>query len=796
MSNRDNTTKRVPVCTLRLPEPSPPQDDQAPAFQTASSAEGGGNNTTSVSDTESVDDEQYYDGDLSKLLEKHHFREYSMGRSFPSKGLFSVAIPEPKNPTATFVYNYFTPNERAFIEPNPESILYDSSQFNPSDIQFIASVDQEPRYVKLDFDQIEVNDVSAIVDKLQLTVESDDIEDFFMGSFTDLGENVTLSDIVEKITIEGASSNFNFTGVEIVDTFADKKIYSMLSSSITFQEIDSPLDSPRERAAAFRDRIRNDNGIPNPRGIEKLSLIDVLSELQSEGVALAPHDVKDDVTQLATDPITKQSFSTKFNNLFFDDLIGYNTVTANTVFEDELRSLERFSGDIQTRTVGTINPNYVYSHDHQMSITPINLKPINISANDINLLVNQLKDVKDTWYETYANLTAQDQAVVRSDIVNGRLSEEVKLLQLVMRGIANPVEYFLKEKGIPSVKMIGYMVQKTELLSDGSTQDFPNLFIDDPRTFSTFIDKQVRYGATYNYKIRTLALIKSCVAVVNESQSSTDYMIADYLVASDGTSVSVECTENIPPPAPVRINAYVDFEYRAPVITWEFPLNKQRDIKRFQVFKRKTINEPFVLLAEYDFDNSIYRVVPNEVAQRENTFRLERPFKKFRDKDFNLDFDEAIYAIASVDARGLTSNYSSQLHVKYDKYANKLHKNIISNQEAPKPYPNLYIDNQLFEDLIVSSGKKRCNIFFDPEYYKLYRKKLLADGRSAPETKDIELLKTSDSNFNYTFQMINIDLQEEQRVKIRIADRSGKQVGVPVSKISPTNLNFEFGTKS
>ena len=93
--------------------------------------------------------------------------------------------------------------------------------------------------------------------KHHLNITNEDIEDFFMGSFADLGANVTLADIVEKITIEGGSSNFNFTGVEIVDSFADKKIYTMLSASITFQEIDSPMDSPRERAAAFREKIRN-----------------------------------------------------------------------------------------------------------------------------------------------------------------------------------------------------------------------------------------------------------------------------------------------------------------------------------------------------------------------------------------------------------------------------------------------------------------------------------------------------------------------------------------------------------
>ena len=63
-------------------------------------------------------------------------------------------------------------------------------------------------------------------------------------------------------------------------------------------------------------------------------------------------------------------------------------------------------------------------------------------------------------------------------------------------------------------------------------------------------------------------------------------------------------------------------------------------------------------------------------------------------------------------------------------------------------------------------------------------------------TENIKYLKTSDTDYNYTFQMINIDLQEEKRIKFRIADRSGETVGVPAAKISPTNLNFEFGSKS
>lgn len=791
-------TKRDRVCDLRIaienPEPEAPQEDT-------------GNSEfpqpVPPINHETLDDSSLFKistSDLSVLLEKHHFVEHSHGRSFPSKGVFSVSVPDPIDPEVKFFYNYFVPDERQYLTPDPKNILYDSTQFNDKDIQFTALTDQTPRYVRLDFKPPQLNDITVTkaAEKFtpaeEINVPSSEFEDFFMGSFSDLGPGVTLEELVEKIIIEGAGSNYNFTGTEIIDTFADKKIYTMLSSSITMLNIDSPADSPRERAQIFRDKISEGRTTPNPAGLEKLTLIDVLSELQPAGVSLAPGDVDESVTQTATDPITKQSFSTKFNNLFIDDILQFNTLKMNTVYEDELRSLKRFSGDIQSRAIQTIDPDYTYDHEHQMTVQPIKLAPLTITKEQEDQILTALNEIKDNILQSFSG----DPTLYSQIQSPGQLY--TRFIQAINRGIANPTNFILKSKGLPKVKIIGYMIQKTEIKSDGTTQDFPNVFIDNPLNFSFYIDKEIRYGSVYNYKVRTLSIVTSCIAVVNESDDSKDYAIADYLIASDGKTVSVECVENVPPPAPVRLSAFIDYKYRKPVLTWEFPLNKQRDIKRFQVFKRQKkvledgtvispFEQPFTLVAEYDFDNSVFRTVPNEISQPDRTYRLVKPFKQFRDAEFDLDIDEAVYAVASVDAHGLSSNYSSQLHIKYDKYTNTLHKNIVCFRESPKPYPNLYIAKDFFKDLITSSGKKRCNVYFDPEYYKLVKK------FGSFTVEDIKYLKTSDTDFNYTFQMLNIDLQEEQRVKIRIADRSGKNVGVPVSKISPTNLNFEFGKK-
>lgn len=753
-------------------------------------------NSLKIPETEltSDGDNQAFDNDLSKLLEKTHFGEYSYGRSFPSKGLFSVSIPDPIDPSAVFVYNYFTPNERAFIETDPKGIVYDATLFNEKDAIFIATTEQSPRYIKLDFKPPK-SQKESLEDYLnQSGVNSSDTsnllssfneEDYFLGSFKDLGESTTFEDIIEKITIEGASSNYNFSGIEIIDTFADKKIYEMLSASITFQEISTSLDSPKDRAVAFKNLIaENETSTPNPTGLQKLSLIEVLSETQPTGVALAPNDVKADEADLARDPITKQSFSTKFNNLFFSDIINFNTLKMNTIFEDELRGISDIAKNAQNIAIENAVPNVTLDHDHHINIDPIKITPITISSDDISNLLSELNEKK-------ANIEYMLSFLASDFEDNPVLNDTLLLYEAINNAIINPIDFLIRKNNIPSVKVIGFLIQKTEILQDGTTKDFPNIFIDNPKDFSTFIDKEVRYGAVYNYKIRSIALVKSCISVYNKFNNTQEAMIADYVILSDGSSISAQCVENIPPPEPVRVNAFIDFKYRAPVITWEFPLNKQRDIKRFQIFKRKTINEPFVLIAEYDFDDSIYRIEPNEIAEEKNVYRLSIPYKRYRDRKFNLNFDSAIYAIAAVDAHGLSSGYSAQIKIKYDKYTNRLIKDVVSFKSAPKPYPNLYIDEDFFKDIITSSGKKRCNIYFDPEYYRLYKK--TKNENDQVEHQDLEYLKTSDTDFNYTLQLINIDLQEQQEIKIKIADRSGHEIDVPASKISPSNLSFEFG---
>ena len=47
----------------------------------------------------------------------------------------------------------------------------------------------------------------------------------------------------------------------------------------------------------------------------------------------------------------------------------------------------------------------------------------------------------------------------------------------------------------------------------------------------------------------------------------------------------------------------------------------------------------------------------------------------------------------------------------------------------------------------------------------------------------------------YKIQILNIDIQKDQLVDIKIADKSGSPDTTTVANISKNNINFEFGVE-
>jgi len=306
-----------------------------------------------------------------------------------------------------------------------------------------------------------------------------------------------------------------------------------------------------------------------------------------------------------------------------------------------------------------------------------------------------------------------------------------------------------------TVQVIGYIIDKWELNEEGNLLPMDPVVIENPRADSA-VDLQVRYGTRYVYSIRSIAYVELQV----EDSETNSVVALSFLVSSKPTKqITVLTEEFIPPPPPADFNVDWCVISQAARLMWNFPVNTQRDIKHFQVFRRSSIDEPFQLIKMFSFDNSTIKTPFNETPDPELVENLSSPRNYFIDKEFTKD-TSFIYTVACLDAHGFSSNYTTQFQVSFNRFTNKLEKRLISLPGAPKPYPNAFLEEDTFVDTIKTSGHKKVKVVFNPEFLKV----------TDSQNNDLRLLKT-DNGSEYRLQLINIDIQDQQVVKVRLQDK-------------------------
>lgn len=337
---------------------------------------------------------------------------------------------------------------------------------------------------------------------------------------------------------------------------------------------------------------------------------------------------------------------------------------------------------------------------------------------------------------------------------------------------------------VSNVEIVGFVIDRAEVFDDGTTKRLQPLIIEGGTIAST-VDLSVRYNATYLYAIRTIACITMTVVDVDTGVPS----IARVLVSSKPSVPStVRTVEIVAPPPPSDVSFVWNYDRISATATrydqnsdsfdaagrlgslmvhWSFPVNSQRDIKKFQVFRRSSIDEPFILLKQYDFDDSRVKFKQDEDVDQRLVEGMRSPRCFYYDDDFIVDGNVSskyIYAVASVDAHGLSSNYSAQFEVVFDSFKNRLEKRLISHTGAPKSYPNLYLEADTFIDALNVSGDhtKRMKVYFNPEMLSVINN----DGSVT------KVIQTSQDNASYQFQFINLDNQKSAAVTVSIDDRT------------------------
>ena len=320
---------------------------------------------------------------------------------------------------------------------------------------------------------------------------------------------------------------------------------------------------------------------------------------------------------------------------------------------------------------------------------------------------------------------------------------------------------------------IGYILTRTEYPPAGGIGKVSQIIIENP-AICRYIDYNVKYGTKYSYAIRTVFLVKLAALADTGNMGLVTFLIASQAC----TETSVDCREFRPPEPPTDFNIAWDYNIGRPRLTWNFPIDSQRDTKYFQVFRRASINEPYQLIKMYDFNDSTtplkitdlleFNIDPTLVENLRNKDGSALPKSIYLDLSFDKEHD-AIYTVAAVDAHGQTSNYSTQLRITFNKYKNKLVKELISITGAPKAYPNFFYNKDTFVNSIRTSGVSKLDIYFNPEYLKVIDR----------ANHDLEFIKTNGKKnvgtYDYQLQLINIDLQKDVKINIDLEYRPPTQ---------------------
>lgn len=308
--------------------------------------------------------------------------------------------------------------------------------------------------------------------------------------------------------------------------------------------------------------------------------------------------------------------------------------------------------------------------------------------------------------------------------------------------------------------VVGIIVEKKRVFQ-GVRYPMPAIVITGERPTSAF-DSQVAYGQTYEYVARTIA--KFVIPVTTEEGRT--YIIS-FLVASKPSPKSViKIEENRAPSYPKDVNYYYEYDSKSLWITWSPPTNPQRDVKYYQVFRRTSTDKPFELIAHLDFDDSVIRNASKERIDPTLMTSFSSMPLMYIDSDFNKS-STYIYAVVSVDARQISSGYSTQIKVSFDSTKNKIKKEFVCYGGAPKQYPNWTLKENFFVDSMKDSNHDKVNIYFNPEAYTLIR----GNGEVIPTFYS----KTDDSLAKYVFQFINTDRLLEQKFEVAIDDSNFKK---------------------
>ena len=372
-----------------------------------------------------------------------------------------------------------------------------------------------------------------------------------------------------------------------------------------------------------------------------------------------------------------------------------------------------------------------------------------ISSNSFSSIKTRLENISKNAIDSASN-TRSSISNYYPVVNNEMLVDDVSIISQIFDG-ANG--FSASETQFDQLEHIGFRVKMSGVLDSGDNTIFSDRFIRNVNLREFYI-VNIPYNSRVSITVEPVYIMR--LPAITSFETYSVETTCSILVAGSGRQRAIYAINTTKPNPPQDLK--FDIDSNGLEISWSLPYDTQRSITKFRVFKRKSINEPFTLIRQIDFGSDQESEVPAQLIDKVTNLKTY-----FIDRSFNLN-SKNIYAITAVSAHDLTSNYSEQIEVKFNTFSNKLEKKIISRIGSLITYPNMNIDEEIFDDVIKSSGFKSMSVYFNPDFIRVYRT------TTAGTQDDLVNLNVSGNSTNKTFKinLINIDLQEKQTIDIII----------------------------
>ena len=656
-----------------------------------------------------------------------------MALSRPANPITILDVPDAKNLSGRFKYNFFLKDER----------INDSGELSDNFIDFLGqstsatdagiinkNLSEIPRFAELRFNKAISKTNTIKNENKSSTIFNQEIN----------SDALTRKDLIknnfDKIIIENLFFKDEYIGINFQDNNIDGKLFTIVSGTIenkiaannttiiqNIQEEKENLFDELSKTNSLLDKAKSLKNIQIKNASNEF-IINSLTRIENLGARFIDDKTKEEIVINNFESVRNLSLPSRINKKFIGKITENIANDPMSIFSDEFSS---FVEPAKTLT--------------QLAIAKTSKRYMDLDT--FKQLINDNKILKLDALENNNDVTAME----------------------------------------PLVEVVGYYAEKHEVLRDGTTVKHPPIIVENPER-NIIIDSKIKYGSRYLYTVRAVSVVQFTAC---SDEFNTISAVKLLIASKKSNNVIVDCIERIPPPPPADFDIIWNRKENAPTLMWKFPVNPQRDIKKFQVFRRKNVSEPFEMIREYDFDDSVLKTRNLETPDLSLVTKSSSPILIYTDKEFTRNLPNCpgaktskfIYAVGCVDAHMLVSNYSQQFEASFNVFKNKLEKKLISDSNAPKSYPNMFLKTkETFVDTIKTSGKSKINFYFNPDFYKITRSPVFQGKDVKTGLPDILLEEREDRVFEtdrtggfYKMNIINVDFQKQQNIKIKISDK-------------------------